>query len=75
MLSESEIIEGVRQELILRAKIHAHRATLIDAVPGMREQYRRDEQELIDITATLDEHPDGYDGPCWCAVCQSYANS
>jgi hypothetical protein len=25
-------------------------------------------------TCHLDEHPDGYEGPCWCAMCRSYAD-
>ncbi|MGH7743924.1 MAG: hypothetical protein ACREQ5_03775 [Candidatus Dormibacteria bacterium] len=30
--------------------------------------------ELLSITEKLDEHPDGWDYPCHCATCRSYAN-
>lgn len=29
-------------------------------------------QHLEDLTSKMDEHPEGYDGPCWCRLCQSY---
>ena len=29
-------------------------------------------QCLEDLTSKMDEHPEGYDGPCWCALCKSY---
>lgn len=31
------------------------------------------EQCLLGLTEQLPEHPYGWDGPCWCATCQSYA--
>ena len=31
------------------------------------------ETDLIYVTSQMDEHPDGYEGPCWCRVCRSYA--
>jgi hypothetical protein len=31
-----------------------------------------DEQAFIELTIKIDEHPDGYDGPCLCALCRSY---
>jgi hypothetical protein len=33
-----------------------------------------DEQAFIELTIKIDEHPDGYDGPCLCALCRSYAD-
>ena len=30
-------------------------------------------EELIDLTTPLEEHPEGYDGPCNCALCRSCA--
>lgn len=30
--------------------------------------------ELLKITEGLDEHPNGWDFPCHCASCRSYAN-
>lgn len=31
-------------------------------------------EELEKLTEQLDEHPDGWDHPCMCATCRSYAN-
>lgn len=28
--------------------------------------------DLLEITQCLDEHPDGYEGPCLCRMCASY---
>ncbi len=33
----------------------------------------RIEDGLIDLTEMLDEHPEGYDGPCWCMDCRESA--
>jgi hypothetical protein len=30
--------------------------------------------ELCKLTEGLEEHPDFWDGPCYCATCRSYAN-
>jgi len=32
------------------------------------------ENELLALTARLDEHPEGWDWPCMCAECRSYAD-
>lgn len=32
------------------------------------------ENELLALTARLDEHPEGWDHPCMCAECRSYAD-
>lgn len=29
---------------------------------------------LLEMTEMLDEHPEGYDGPCSCKLCQSYGD-
>jgi len=31
--------------------------------------------ELLDRTNYENEHPDSYEGPCFCATCMSYADS
>jgi hypothetical protein len=31
-------------------------------------------KRLLELTRMLDEHPDGYDGPCECKLCCSYAD-
>jgi hypothetical protein len=30
--------------------------------------------ELLDMTTAEEEHPDGYNGPCGCKLCRSYAD-
>ena len=30
--------------------------------------------QLLALTETLDEHPEGYDGPCLCYECRSYGD-
>lgn len=32
------------------------------------------DEELWTITEPLDEHPDGWEHPCMCASCRSYAD-
>lgn len=32
------------------------------------------DDELVLITKGLDEHPDGWEHPCMCAVCRSYCD-
>ena len=32
------------------------------------------ENELLALTARLDEHPEGWEHPCMCATCRSYAD-
>lgn len=51
-----------------------YRAAHLDflRIEGHAEAVKRNEDELLDITQCLDEHPDGYDGPCLCAMCCSY---
>jgi hypothetical protein len=29
---------------------------------------------LMSLTEQEEEHPEDYDGPCWCALCRSYVN-
>jgi len=33
-----------------------------------------DNNGFFDLTAKLDEHPEGYDRPCLCKLCQSYGD-
>lgn len=32
------------------------------------------DDELLRLTADLEEHPDGWDHPCMCATCRSYGD-
>jgi hypothetical protein len=59
------------EELTERAQIAAYRQSCLD--PALRAAGLRDEAELLEITGILDEHPEGYEGPCLCEVCRSYA--
>lgn len=36
------------------------------------DRLKRDVDGLVELTMELEEHPDGYDGPCMCKLCQSY---
>ena len=60
------------EELNFRAAMVARRVTLGATNPALAQQAQRDEQQLLDDTEALDEHPEGYDGPCFCATCRSY---
>jgi hypothetical protein len=64
--------EALLNELNARATIIAKRHKLGKKDAVMAEQARRDEQQLLADTEALDEHPDGYDGPCYCKTCMSY---
>lgn len=52
------------------------------SVNAMRRAYRAaftpvsllTHEELWKLTEALDEHPDGWDHPCMCATCRSYAD-
>ena len=61
------------EELGFRAQSLVARSEIAKTNPAMAEQVERDEAELLAITECLDEHPDGYDGPCYCRDCASYA--
>jgi hypothetical protein len=41
---------------------------------GMNDKALKEEAEIMDITAGLEEHPDDYEGSCSCKVCLSYAD-
>ncbi len=46
-----------------------------DRIEQLKEQKRGLEEEnagLLKLTELLDEHPEGYDGPCLCKLCMSY---
>lgn len=35
--------------------------------------WKKERQALLEMTAMLDEHPEGYEGPCLCELCRSCA--
>lgn len=63
----------------LRCK-HGHEKVCIECfVESLREEavttvHSIPENELLALTARLDEHPEGWEWPCMCAVCRSYAD-
>lgn len=51
----------------------------VNAVRRMRTALRYDinlvtNEELWELTAPLDEHPDTWEHPCLCATCRSYGD-
>lgn len=60
--------QALLYELNTRAQIAANRRAA-----GMTAQADQDDEQLLDITRGLDEHPDDYDGPCECRTCMSYS--
>jgi hypothetical protein len=38
------------------------------------DQVKRERDALLAMTRNLDVHPEGYDGPCECRLCCSYAD-
>lgn len=52
-----------------RVNQEADRLAALEAENG---RLKRDVDGLVELTMELDEHPDGYDGPCMCKLCQSY---
>lgn len=46
---------------------------VIGAVHGPEALYDAELAQCIeDLTSKMEEHPEGYDGPCWCRLCKSY---
>lgn len=64
--------EALTQELNARATMTAQRFVVAATDPAMRRQARRDERQLLRDTDGMDEHPEGYEGPCACSECLSY---
>lgn len=44
------------------------------ALRKAEERWKHERDLLLDMTRSLDEHPEGYEGPCMCQVCQSYGD-
>ena len=40
---------------------------------GDENEWKRERDQLLDMTMQLDEHPEGYEGPCLCKTCQANA--
>jgi hypothetical protein len=37
-------------------------------------RWKNERDQLLEMTRMLDEHPEGYDGPCACKLCCSYGD-
>lgn len=48
-------------------------AGLIDRLEAENKLLKEENDGLLKLTELLDEHPENYEGPCWCKLCQSYA--
>lgn len=54
---------------------HKHRlATEYEEQKKEIERLQADNDQLLQLTRGLDEHPNDYDGPCLCKLCVSYAD-
>lgn len=57
-LGELEIISAANEEIeMLEQK-------LLQA-----DMWKKERQALLEMTNMLDEHPEGYEGPCLCKLC------
>ena len=48
---------------------------LIDKVDKLQEQIKElkaENKQLLELSENLNEHPEGYNGPCLCQLCKSY---
>lgn len=62
-LGELEIIFAANEEIdLLKQK-------LVQA-----NMWKNERQELLLMTNMLEEHPEGYEGPCMCQECCSYGD-
>jgi len=44
---------------------------------GLREKHdlwKAERDMLLEMTTLLEEHPEDYEGPCLCQLCQSYGD-
>ncbi len=46
--------------------------TCVAELEADRDGWKAERNMLIEMTRKLDEHPEGYDGPCLCKLCMSY---
>ena len=44
------------------------------AASGLAECVEDAHGYLQELTGALEEHPEGYEGPCWCKTCSSYGD-
>lgn len=46
----------------------------VNAMRGELEACNSERLLLLDMTRELEEHPEGYEGPCLCRLCVSYGD-
>lgn len=62
-LEEQAWREGAERDAAEIAALKARAAELDTMASG-----------LLKMTMSLEAHPEGYDGPCFCALCRSYSD-
>jgi hypothetical protein len=59
-------------------KMHPKDWARLDKIGRVRamdkRKHRKEYEELMLMTEYVEEHPEDYDGPCFCALCRSYAD-
>lgn len=45
---------------------------VIGDLNGRIKEFESENKKLLELSENLDEHPEGYDGPCLCKLCKSY---
>jgi hypothetical protein len=73
MVAASERIAELEDEkTLLRAELDGCIPELTRAVQENLERAVEAETHIRSLTQTMDEHPEGYAGPCECRTCLSY---
>lgn len=72
LYSEAGDESNTRRQYLLRAN-KARAIIMNEVIPALRGLGRNGDGQLLKLTRLLDEHPEGWDGPCECATCMSYA--
>lgn len=47
----------------------------VRALKAENERLKEENAGLLRLTWLIDEHPEDYNGPCECGLCESYANA
>ena len=66
------VVSGLLRE---RIRLKERAATLELALASERtdrDAWKKERDELMELTSMLDEHPEDYDGPCMCRLCREY---
>lgn len=79
-----QAVRPLRDVQTFKDKTLAHNQVLLESntelvaqVEGLRvevAQLRTQNEQLLELSMGLEEHPEGYDGPCMCKLCMSYAD-